>query len=238
MKLSLLAFGAHPDDIELGAGGTIAKHIAAGFKAGLVDLTLGEMGTRGTVEGRRNEAKEAGRILGAECRYNLELADGFLRADKESLKKVVQVIRFHQPDIVICNAITDRHPDHGRGSNLVSEACFLAGLAKWETDFKGQEQKAWRPQAVYHYIQFQEIKPDLIVDISGFEEIKLKSVLAHSSQFYDPNSDEAETVISSKGFLESVDYRAKNYGRQIGVEYGEAFTVERMIGTSFLTQLI
>ena len=166
------------------------------------------------------------------------MADGFFRADKESLKKVVQVIRFHQPDIVICNAITDRHPDHGRGSNLVSEACFLAGLAKWETDFKGQEQKAWRPQAVYHYIQFQEIKPDLIVDISGFEEIKLKSVLAHSSQFYDPNSDEAETVISSKGFLESVDYRAKNYGRQIGVEYGEAFTVERMIGTSFLTQLI
>jgi len=234
----MLAFGAHPDDIELGAGGTIAKHIAAGHKAALVDLSLGEMGTRGTIEGRLKEAKEASRILGAQHRYNLELADGFFRVDKESLKKVVQVIRYHQPEIVLCNAIKDRHPDHGRGSDLVSEACFLAGLAKWETEFNGLEQKPWRPKAVYHYIQFQEIKPDLIVDFTGFEEIKLKSVMAHSSQFYDSSSQEAETLISSRGFLESVEYRAKNYGRQIGVEYGEAFTVERIMGTSFLTDLI
>lgn len=239
MKLDILAFGAHPDDVELGAGGILAKEAANGKLTGIVDLTHGEMGTRGTPEIRDEEAKKAGEILGCSVRLNLGMKDGFFLNDKEHQEKIARVIRIYQPDIVIANAFEDRHPDHGRGSSLVSDACFLAGLRKWIIkDDEGNELDAWRPKAVYHYMQFRELKPDLIVDISGYHDQKMESVLAHKSQFYDPSSNEPETVIASKGFLNSVDYRAQNYGRLIGVKHGEAFNVERPTGSSTLSELI
>lgn len=238
MHLDILAFGAHPDDIELGAGGTLAKHASNGFTIGLVDLTLGEMGTRGTPDIRLAEAAEAARILGASARHNLYMRDGFFAIDEYHIRKVVEVIRLHTPKWIICNAISDRHPDHGRAAKLLVEASFISGLKQFKTQWQDKEQQAFRPQAVYHYIQFLEITPDLVVDISGYEKLKMQSVLAHKSQFYDANSQEPETVISSKGFLESVEYRAKNFGRLIGTDYGEGFTVERLPGVNWLSDLI
>lgn len=228
MKLDILTIGAHPDDVELGCGATIAKEAAKGKKVGILDLTRGELGTRGTAETRAHEAKEAASILGVTVRENLAFADGFFVNDKTHQIEVIKLIRKYQPDIVICNAIDDRHIDHGKGSKLVSDACFLSGLIKIETSLgDGVSQKPWRPKQVYHFIQWKNLEPDLAVDVSGYIDTKMASVLAYRTQFYDANSREPETPISSKNFTDSIIYRARDLGRLVGVEYAEGFTVER-----------
>jgi len=237
-KVDLLVFGAHPDDIELGAGGMVAKEVSLGKRVGLVDLTQGELGTRGSASLRREEANNALKILGADFRENMCLADGFFRNDKETQLKVIEVIRKYQPEIVVCNAVEDRHIDHGRASQLLSDSCFLSGLKKIETsDSHGNQQAPWRPKAVYHYIQWKDIRPDVLVDIGDFIEAKIESVKAYKSQFYDPNSKEPTTPISSKAFLDSISFRASNLGRMIGVKYAEGFTVERYMGVNSLFDL-
>lgn len=237
LKLDILAFGAHPDDVELGCSGTIAKEISLGRKVGIIDLTQGELGTRGTAETRRKEAEEGAKILGVEIRENLKFADGFFVNDKAHQLEIVKIIRKYRPDIVLCNAIDDRHIDHGKGSKLVSDACFLSGLRKIETQINGVLQQAWRPKTVYHYIQWKNIKPDFVVDISGFVDKKLASVLAYKTQFYDANSNEPTTPISDKNFLDSVTYRARDLGRLIGVDFAEGFTVERVAAVNSLYDL-
>ncbi len=227
MKLDILAIGAHPDDVELGCGATIAKEIANGKKVGILDLTRGELGTRGSAEIRDQEAANAAKILGVSVRENIALADGFFVNDKESQLKIIEVIRKYQPEMVLCNAIDDRHIDHGKGSKLASDACFLSGLVKIETFVDGVTQEKWRPKFVYHYIQWKNIEPDVVVDISGFIEKKCEAVFAYISQFHDPNNKEGDTPISSETFKESINYRARDLGRLIGVDYGEGFTVER-----------
>ncbi|WP_298485554.1 bacillithiol biosynthesis deacetylase BshB1 [uncultured Maribacter sp.] len=234
MKLDILVFGAHPDDAELGAGGTIAKAIASGKKVGIVDLTRGELGTRGSAEIRDKEAAKAGEILGIAVRVNLGFADGFFVNNKEHQLQIIKQIRTYTPEIVLCNAIDDRHIDHGKGSKLVSDACFLSGLVKIETKIEGKNQEPWRPKNVYHYIQWKNISPDFVVDITGYVDTKMESIKAYASQFYDPNSEEPETPITSKNFFESVDYRARDLGRLIGVNHAEGFTVERVIGVDNL----
>lgn len=238
MKLDILAFGAHPDDIELSCSGTIAKEVSNGKKVGIIDLTRGELGTRGTPEIRDAEAKEAAKILGISIRENLGFDDGFFVNDKEHQIEVIKKLRKYRPEIVLCNAIRDRHIDHARGSDLVSHSCFLSGLAKIETQENGVVQDKWRPKQVYHYIQWENIKPDFVVDITGFESIKMDSVKAYKSQFFDPKSDEPETPISRKNFSDSILYRAKDLGRLIGVEYAEGFTAERHTGVKSLFDLI
>lgn len=240
MKLDILVFGAHPDDAELGAGATIAKEVASGKKVGIVDLTRGELGTRGTAEIRDREASKAAEVLGVSIRENLQFADGFFVNDKKHQLAVIRMIRKYRPTIVLCNAVDDRHIDHAKGSKLVSDACFLSGLVKIDTklDEHGEWQEPWRPQHVYHYIQWKNIVPDFVVDVSGFINKKQEAILAYASQFYDPNSDEPQTPISSKNFLDSVHYRARDQGRLIGVEYAEGFTVERTIAVSKLSDLI
>ena len=240
MKLDILAFGAHPDDVELGAGATVAKEIASGKKVGIVDLTRGELGTRGSAEIRDKEALAAAKILGISVRENLEYADGFFVNDKEHQLGIIKMVRKYRPEIVLCNAIDDRHIDHGKGSNLVSNACFLSGLVKIDTKLDGDDawQEPWRPKLVYHYLQWKNIDPDFVVDVSGFIEKKVEAILAYSSQFFDPKSDEPETPISSKNFIDSVNYRARDLGRMIGVEYAEGFTVERFVAVDKLDDLI
>lgn len=226
MKLDILAFGAHPDDVELSCSGVLAKEISKGKKVGIVDLTQGEMGTRGSKEIRANEAKKAAEILGAEVRENLNFRDAFVTNDEAHQLKVIEMIRKYQPEIVFCNAVEDRHIDHGKASELVSHACFLSGLRKLETRQDNKIQEAWRPKKVLHYIQWKEIEPDIVIDISGFMGTKLKVVKAYASQFYVENAKEPETPISSSNFLDSVTYRAQNLGRIIGTEHAEGFTVE------------
>jgi bacillithiol biosynthesis deacetylase BshB1 len=238
MKLDILAFGAHPDDVELSCGGTIAKEISLGKNVGIIDLTRGELGTRGSVEIRNNEAAKAAKVLGVSVRENLDMRDGFFVNDESHQLKIIQMIRKYQPEIVICNAIHDRHIDHGKGSKLVSDACFLSGLRRIETDLQGENQNPWRPKVVYHYIQWNAIEPDFVVDITGFMDVKMESILAYSSQFYDPNSKEPESPISSKNFLDSVKYRAQDLGRLIGKEYAEGFTVERYLAVNSLSELM
>jgi bacillithiol biosynthesis deacetylase BshB1 len=238
MKLDILAFGAHPDDVELGCGGTIAKEIFLGKKAGIIDLTRGELGTRGSVEIRNQEAAAAAKILGVSVRENLDMRDGFFVNDEAHQLKIIQMIRKYRPEIVICNAIEDRHIDHGKGSQLVSDACFLSGLMKIETEMDGIKQDVWRPKLVYHYMQWKNLIPDFVVDITGFNEKRVAAVLAYSSQFYDPNSDEPETPIATKNFLESLNYRAQDLGRLIGTDYAEGFTVERYLAVNSLSDLI
>jgi bacillithiol biosynthesis deacetylase BshB1 len=237
MKLDILAFGAHPDDVELGCSGTIAKEISLGKKVGVIDLTRGELGTRGSVEIRNSEAAKAGSILDISVRENLDLRDGFFQNDEASQLKVIEMIRKYQPEIVLCNAIKDRHIDHGKGSKLVSDACFLSGLRRIETEIDGVSQNAWRPKVVYHYIQWEPISPDFVVDISGFMDKKMDSILAYGSQFFDPNSKEPESPITSKNFLDSVKYRAQDLGRLVGVDYAEGFTVERYLAVNSLGDL-
>jgi bacillithiol biosynthesis deacetylase BshB1 len=237
MKLDILAFGAHPDDVELGCSGTIAKEVSLGKKVGIIDLTRGELGTRGSVAIRNEESAKASEILGVTVRENLDMRDGFFVNDEAHQLKVIQAIRKYQPDVVLCNAITDRHIDHGKGSKLVSDACFLSGLIQIKTELNGEAQQAWRPKLVYHYIQWQTIEPDFAVDISGFMDKKMDSVLAYGSQFYDPNSKEPVTPITSKNFLNSVIYRAQDLGRLVGVEYAEGFTVERYLTVNSLGDL-
>tara|TARA_R110002167_G_scaffold109512_5_gene279327 strand:+ start:4348 stop:5070 length:723 start_codon:yes stop_codon:yes gene_type:complete len=240
MKLDILAFGAHPDDVELGAGATLAKEISNGKKVGIVDLTRGELGTRGSAEIRDMEAAKAAAILGISVRENLEFADGFFVNDKKHQLEIVKMVRKYRPEIVLCNAIEDRHIDHAKGSSLVSDACFLSGLVKIDTKFVGEEswQEPWRPKLVYHYIQWKNLKPDFVVDVSGFIDKKAEAIKAYSSQFYDPNSEEPETPISSKNFIDSILYRARDLGRMVGVAYAEGFTVERFVAVDQLDSLI
>ena len=238
MKLDILAFGAHPDDVELGCGGTLAKEISFGKKVGVVDLTRGELGTRGSAEIRDHESAAAAQILGLVVRENLNMRDGFFVNDEEHQLAVVRMIRKYRPEIVLCNAIDDRHIDHGKGSKLVSDACFLSGLRKIETQYDGKMQEAYRPKAVYHYIQWKNIEPDFVVDISDFNKKRVEAILAYSSQFYDPNSDEPETPIATKNFLESLNYRAQDLGRLIGVDYAEGFTAERYLAVNSLNDLV
>lgn len=229
MKLDILAIGAHPDDVELGCGATIAKEIANGKKVGIIDLTRGELGTRGTAETRDKESEAAAKILGVEFRVNMEFADGFFINDKSHQIELIKMIRNYRPEVVICNAIDDRHIDHAKASNLVSDACFLSGLLKIDTKLEdGEEwQQPWRPKQVYHYIQWKNLEPDIVVDVSNFIDKKMKAVLAFKTQFYDPKSNAPETPISSKNFTDSIIYRARDLGRLVGVEYAEGFTVER-----------
>ena len=238
MKLDILAFGAHPDDVELGCAGTILKEIALGKKVGIIDLTRGELGTRGSADLRDQEADASAQILGVSVRENLRFRDGFFTNDEAHQLEVIKMIRKYQPEIVLCNAIDDRHIDHAKGSQLVSDACFLSGLMKIETQLDGQVQQAWRPKLVYHYIQWKDIKPDFVVDITGFTDKKTASILAYKSQFYDPNSKEPESPITSKNFLESLNYRSRDLGRLVGVEHAEGFTVERYLAVNSLGHLI
>ena len=238
MKLDILAFGAHPDDIELGCGATIAKEVSLGKKVGIVDLTQGELGTRGSAELRIIEANNAAKILGVSVRENIGFADGFFTNDKKHQLEIIKMIRKYQPDIVLCNAIDDRHIDHGKGSKLVSDACFLSGLVKIETELEGKQQEKWRPKHVYHYIQWKNIAPDFVIDVTGFIHKKQAAVLAYSSQFYDANSKEPESPITSKTFIESINYRSRDLGRLIGVEYAEGFTSERYVAAENLSKLI
>ncbi len=227
MKLDILAIGAHPDDVEMSCGGTIAKEIAAGKKVGILDLTRGELGTRGSAEIRDQESAAAAKILGVHMRQNLALADGFFENNKASQLEVIKVLRMYRPEIILCNAIDDRHIDHPKGSDLASDACFLSGLRRIETSVNGVVQEAWRPKLVYHYIQWNDIEPDFAVDISGFMDKKMESILAYKSQFFDADSKEPLTPISSKNATESLQYRNRNLGRIIGTEAAEGYTVER-----------
>ena len=229
MKLDILAIGAHPDDVELGCGATIAKEVANGKKVGIIDLTRGELGTRGTADTRDEESFNAAKILSVAMRTNMEFADGFFINNKEHQIELIKEIRKYRPEIVLCNAIDDRHIDHAKGSKLVSDACFLSGLRKIDTKHNDGDnwQEPWRPKVVYHYIQWKDLEPDIIVDVTGYIEKKMEAVLAYKTQFFDPESKEPETPISSKNFTDSIIYRARNAGRLIGTEYGEGYTVER-----------
>ncbi|HMJ68158.1 MAG TPA: bacillithiol biosynthesis deacetylase BshB1 [Cyclobacteriaceae bacterium] len=237
MKLDILVLAAHPDDAELGCGGTILKHVAMGLKVGVVDLTKGELGTRGTPEIRAKEAADSAKILGLSVRENLGLPDGFFKNEHEHQLEVVKAIRKFQPDVVLANARYDRHPDHGRGSELAFEACFLAGLLKVSTTSDGKEQQLWRPKVLYHYIQSQFIAPDFVVDVTDHWEKKMESIRAFRTQFYDPSNKEPDTYISNPGFMKLLESRGNELGHAIGAKYGEGFTVRRFIGVNSLYDL-
>lgn len=240
MKLDILAFAAHPDDVELAASGTVIKHIQKGKKVGIIDLTKGELGSRGSAETRSIEAQNSANIMGLSIRENLDLGDGFFEENEASLLKVISMLRKYQPEIVLCNSVTDRHPDHARAGNLVSRACFLSGLLKVETKIDGAHQMPFRPKNIYRYIQDRWIEPDVIVDISEQFELKMKSILAFETQFYNPdkNIEGPETPISSKDFIDFLKGRAIQFGRLINTQYGEGFNVERPIGVDDLTDLL
>ncbi|MFT6749168.1 MAG: bacillithiol biosynthesis deacetylase BshB1 [Flavobacterium sp.] len=238
MKLDILAFGVHPDDVELGCSGTIAKEVSLGKKVGIIDLTRGELGSRGSVAIRNSESAKASEILGVAARENLDMRDGFFVNDEEHQLKIIQMIRKYQPEIVICNAIDDRHIDHGKGSKLVSDACFLSGLVKIETELNGESQKVWRPKIVYHYIQWKNIEPDFVVDVTDFIEQRTQSILAYSSQFYNPDETGPVTPIATKNFLDSINYRLQDLGRIAGVDFAEGFTTERYLAVNTLSDLI
>ncbi|MFK7809072.1 MAG: bacillithiol biosynthesis deacetylase BshB1 [Saprospiraceae bacterium] len=228
MKLDILAIGVHPDDVELSCSGTLLRHIAAGKKVGLLDLTRGELGTRGTAEIRDQEAANSAKKMGALVRDNLKMADGFFQNDKEHQLQIIQILRKYQPEIVLANALDDRHPDHGRAAKLTHDACFLSGLIKIPTyDEDGNLQDRWRPKVVYHYIQDYDLKPDFIVDITDFMDQKLELVQTFESQFYNPKSKEPESPISSKAFLDALIGKNRGFGRPAGVEFAEGFNVVR-----------
>ena len=236
-QLHILAIAAHPDDVELSAAGTILKCISQGKKVGILDLTKGELGTRGSAEIRMTEAENASKILGISARENLNLGDGSFQNSAENQIAIARIIRKYRPQIVLANAISDRHPDHGRASKLISDACFYAGLRKIETELAGKKQERWRPKAVYHYIQDNYIIPDFVVDVSDFVDQKIEAIKAFSSQFYDPESTEPESPITSENLFEFLRGRMANMGRYIGVDYAEGFTVERPIGVKDITAL-
>ena len=228
MKVDILAFGSHPDDVELGCGGSILSAISQGLKVGIIDLTKGELGTRGTPEIRKKESEKASEILGVSFRKNLDFKDGFFINDEEHQLKIVEVLREHKPSIIFCNAVKDRHIDHPKGSKLVSDSCFLSGLSKINTNYNNSKnQSPWTPKQIYHYIQWFDLKPDILIDISEFQEKKMKAIMAYESQFYNPKSTEPNTPISSKGFMDSIKQRDQNFGRISGVDAAEGFTVER-----------
>lgn len=238
MKLDILAIGVHPDDVELGCSGTLMKHIDKGYKVGILDLTKGEMGTRGTVADRMKEVAASSKIMGIHVRENLGFRDGFFKNDEKHQLELIKVIRRYKPTIIISNAKYDRHPYHGRSAELTREAWFLAGLRKIDTKDGGKKQEAYRPKAVYHYIQAIHAEPQLVVDITDYYERKLKAIHAFKSQFYDPKSKEPKTFISSPEFLKFVEARAIHFGVPIGVKYAEAFTVNRIPGVDDLVGLL
>ena len=229
MKVDILAIGAHPDDVELGCSGTLAKLMSEGKTVAVIDLTQGELGTRGTNVTRAEEAAEATKIMGYVNRQNLKMKDGFLTNSEEYQMQIVKMIRKYQPEMVFSNSIDDRHPDHAKASKLVSDACFLSGLVKIETTLENEKQQAWRPKHIFNYIQWKNITPAFVVDVSDFMEKKIEACLAYKTQFYDPNSKEPMTPIASKDFLESLTYRAQDLGRLSGVAYAEGFTTEKLI---------
>jgi bacillithiol biosynthesis deacetylase BshB1 len=237
-KLDVLVFAAHPDDAELGCSGTIAALVAQGKKVGVVDFTQGEMGTRGTPEIRLQESAKAAKILQLSARENVGFKDVFFKNDETHQLKLVEMIRKYQPEIVIANAISDRHPDHGKGSSLASQACFMSGLRKIETSIEGINQSPWRPKVVYHYIQNNFINPDFVVDITPYWQTKIDSIMAFRSQFYDPTSKEPTSFISDPDFIPFIEARAREFGHKIMVKYGEGFTVERIPGVTDLFNLI
>lgn len=237
MKLDILVIAAHPDDAELACSGTILAHVAKGYKVGILDLTQGEMGTRGTPEIRLMESEAATKIMQLSARENLGFKDVFFKDDEWHQLEIIKIIRKYRPEIVLANAVSDRHPDHGKGSELASKACFMSGLRRIETEIDGISQSAWRPKFVYHYIQNNYIKPDFVVDITPYWEKKVESIKAFKSQFYDPNSKEPQSFISSADFLDFIEARAREFGHAIMVKYGEGFTVERMIGVDDLFSL-
>lgn len=238
MKLDILVLAAHPDDAELTCSATIALHTAMGKKVGIVDFTQGEMGTRGTPELRLEEARKSAEILGLAVRDNLGLADMFFQNDREHQMALIRKIRQYRPDIVLANAIRDRHPDHGRGAQLAIDACFMSGLRKIETELDGQAQEAWRPQQVFHYIQSNYIQPDFVVDVSAHWDKKVAAIHAFESQFFNPSSQEPQTYISSENFIKFIDARGREFGQSIGVTYGEGFTLNKQIGVRSLYDLI
>ena len=237
-KLDILAFGAHPDDVELGCGGTILLHKSLGYKVGVVDLTRGELGTRGNDIIRMKEAALSARKMNLDFRENLSLEDGLFSVSKENKLEIIKRLRYYRPNIIFINAKLDRHPDHGRAADLLYDSSFLSGLQKIRTSFKGADQLPWRPTAVYNYIQYNDDKPDFLIDISNFMDKKMEIIKSYSSQFFDPNSKEPETLISNKSFLDLVSSRAANLGRFISVDYAEGFCVNKYIGVSNLNNLI
>lgn len=229
-KLDILAFGVHPDDVELGCSGTILASVAQGKKAGIIDLTKGELGTRGTAETRKEEAANAAKVLNVRIRENLGMADGFFQNDENNQRKVIEVLRKYRPEIILCNSIEDRHPDHGRSAQLVEDAAFLSGLRKIPTFAEGEQQQEWRPKYIFHYIQDRFLQPDFVFDISEFIEEKMKSVSCYTTQFYNPDLSEPQTYISSPEFFESVRARAMMLGKRIGVKYAEGYITRKMLG--------
>lgn len=241
MKLDILAIGVHPDDVELSCSGTLINEIKAGKKAGIIDLTQGELGTRGTIETRYNEAANAAMIMGVQVRENLKMRDGFFKNDEEHQRLLISAIRKYRPDIVFGNVLNDRHPDHGRAGHLIADSCFLSGLAKIETnDENGQPQDRWRPSYVFHYVQDWYHEPDLLIDITGVFEQRMKAIQAYATQFHtSPASTEGpQTYISTPDFLESIIARARMFGKKIGVKYAEGFISEKKIGIRSLDALI
>lgn len=237
MKVDILAIGVHPDDVELSCSGTVLKHVAAGKKVGLLDLTLGELGTRGNAKLRTKEAAKAAKILGVSFRDQLNMADGFFSNDEKHKRKIIEKIRLYKPEIVLCNTVSDRHPDHGRAAKLVADACFYSGLMKIQTAVNKKNQNVWRPKAVYHYVQDNFIHPDFVIDITDFMDKKMESIMAYESQFYNPKSKEPATPISGPEFLEAVKAKNSLFGRAIGVRYAEGFTVNRYPGVNSLFDL-
>jgi bacillithiol biosynthesis deacetylase BshB1 len=238
MKLDILAIAAHPDDVELSASGTLMRYIAEGKKVGIIDLTEGELGTRGTVETRYEEAAEASKIMGLSARENLRMPDGFFEDNAENKRLIIEQIRKYQPEIVLANSVTDRHPDHGRAGKLIEDACFLAGLRKIETDLDGIEQLPHRPRLVAHYIQDFYLEPSFVIDVTPFVERKIEVIKAFRTQFYDPNSPEPNTPISGEEFFDFIKGRMLNMGRPAGMKYAEGFTVSRVFGVKDLFELI
>jgi bacillithiol biosynthesis deacetylase BshB1 len=238
MKVNILAFGVHPDDVELGCAGTLLSAIASGKQAAIVDLTQGELGTRGTEETRKAESAAAAQLLGVSARENLCLADGFFEINEASIRKVITVIRKYEPDIVLCNAPEDRHPDHGRSAKLVSDAAFLSGLRKIETTLHGTPQQRWRPAYVFHYIQDRYLKPDFVFDISDYFDKKMEAVKCYTTQFNSTDNSEPQTYISTPDFLETVTARALMMGKRIGVRYAEGYISKKMLGISSFDSFI
>lgn len=237
MKLDILAFGAHPDDVELSCSGTLYKFKKQGKRIGIIDLTKGELGTRGNENTRKDEAERAAKILDLDARENLDLGDGFFEVSKENKLRIVQMLRKYRPEIVLANAVKDRHTDHGRGAELVKESIFISGLTKVETELNGEKQEPWRPKHLFNYIQFQYISPQFIIDITNEWAVKEKSILAYETQFYNPSSDEPKTLISSEMFLKLLEARAREFGAAIEVNYGEGFTTDKPLPYDFLSLL-
>lgn len=238
MKLDILAFGVHPDDVELGCAGTVIASLQQGKTVGVIDLTRGELGTRGNVDTRNSESAAAAKVMGVQVRENLDMADGFFEHSQENVLKIIRVLRKYQPEVILCNAPEDRHPDHGRSSKLVSDASFLSGLRKIETTDNGKRQEAWRPKYVFQYIQDRYIEPDFVFDISAFHDKKMQAIQCYATQFYNPELDEPNTYISSPDFLESVGSRAKIFGKRIGVKFAEGFLTDKIIGIADFDAII